>query len=102
MTDKVYDRIDAIVSKYEQGMKLSYDAVIEIAEEVNATNINDVFLRLPEKLKTRFRKFASDCDSKHWVFIGGNSQDESRNAPPPVNSDTVALLKSWLNQHMKT
>jgi hypothetical protein len=92
MTTSQQSNVNRIIREYTQGHKLAHDAVAEIAEQLRAETIDDVFRELPDALQTRFCELADMCDSDEWVNVGSNNFQTSRS---PVNSQTIKLLSFW-------
>lgn len=96
MKDIVDKRIRRILVDYERGIRVDYDAAVEIASLIDSSNIDRVFLTLPESLKPIFLQFAANCDSERWISIGSNVRDDDDGGACPVEPTVAKTLREWI------
>ena len=95
MNDIVRKNIRRILGDYERGIRVDYDAAVEIASLIDSSNIESVFLMLPESLKPIFLQFAANCDCERWVNIGSNVRDDHNGGACPVEPIVAQTLREW-------
>ena len=84
-------RIAELIEEFETEKRLAADVMFDLCCMVDDSNVEQVFSKIPERIRPLFHRIAKSCASdREWLVLGTGCSCEC-----PYTPEVQATLRRW-------